>query len=46
MHGEGSPLLQLTEEQTEEMRWEVADSIFTEPQEGDEMRARTCILCE
>ena len=35
----------LTEEQTERMRSEVADSMFTEPEDGDEAQTRTCELC-
>lgn len=46
MHGGESPLPSLTEEQTGQMRWEVADSMFTEPREGDGTQARTCLLCE
>ena len=45
-HGGEPPLPRLTEEQTRQMRSEVADSMFTEPQEGDGMQARTCELCE
>jgi len=35
----------LTEEQTKQMRSELADSMFTEPEEGDETQARTCEFC-
>ena len=43
--GESSPP-PLTEEQTSQMRSELADSMFTEPEEGDEMQARVCMFCE
>lgn len=46
MHGGEPSLPQLTEEQTSQMYSEVADSMFTEPNEGDETQARTCMLCE
>ena len=36
----------LTEEQTQQMRSELADSMFTEPKEDDEKQARECVLCE
>jgi len=41
-----STLPPLTEEQTEQMRLELADSMFSEPEEGDEMQARMCLFCE
>ena len=44
MHGGELPLL--TEEQSRHMRSEVADSMFTEPQEGEQTQARTCMLCK
>ena len=44
-HGGESPLPSLTEEQTRQMRSEVADSMFTEPQKDDRTEARTCVLC-
>ena len=46
MQSGGSSLPPLTEEQIKQMRSELADSMFTEPKEGDETQARTCILCE
>lgn len=46
VQGGESSLPPLTEEQTEQMRSEVADSMFTEPKEGDETQARVCVLCE
>lgn len=46
IHDRESSLPSLTEEQTRQMRSEVADSMFTEPQEGDGTEARTCVLCE
>jgi hypothetical protein len=36
----------LTEEQTRQMRSELADSMFTEPKEDDEKQARECVFCE
>lgn len=45
-HGGELILPQLTEEQTEQMRSELADSMFTEAKEGDETQARTCVFCE
>jgi hypothetical protein len=36
----------LTEEQASQMYSDVADSMFSEPNEGDETQARTCMLCE
>ena len=43
--GRESSLPLLTEEQIQQMHSEVADSMFTEPIEGDETQARTCMLC-
>lgn len=45
-HGGESSLPSLTEGQTMQMRSEVADSMFTEPQEGDGTQSRTCMLCK
>jgi len=41
-----SSLPPLTEEQTEQMRSELADSMFSEVEEGDEMQARVCLFCQ
>ena len=41
-----SSLPPLTEEQTGQMRSELADLMFSEPEEGDEMQARVCLFCE
>jgi len=41
-----SSLPPLTEEQAEEMRSELADSMFSELEEGDEIQTRVCLLCE
>ena len=46
VQGGESSLPPLTEEQTSQMRSELADSMFTEPEEGDEMQARVCEFCE
>jgi len=46
MQGGGSSLPSLTEEQTEQMRLELADSMFTEPEEDDETQTRICVFCE
>lgn len=37
---------QLTDEQTSQMRSEVADSMFTEFMEGEESQGRICVLCD
>lgn len=42
---EGSPP-PLTEGQIKQMRSELADAMFTEPEQDDEMQARTCVLCQ
>jgi hypothetical protein len=44
-HGGETTLPPLTEEQIKQMRSELADSMFTEPKEGDETQARVCVLC-
>lgn len=41
----GASLPPLTEEQTKQMRSELADSMFTEP-EDEETQARVCMFCE
>lgn len=41
-----SSLPPLTEEQIEQMREELTDVMFSEPEEGDEMQARVCLFCE
>jgi len=46
VQGGESSLPPLTEEQTRQMCSELADSMFTEPEEGDEMQARACLFCE
>lgn len=46
MRGGEFSLPPLTEEQIKQMRSELADSMFTEPNEGDERQARTCVFCE
>jgi len=46
MLGGESSLPPLTEEQARQMSSEVADSMFTEPQEGDGTQARSCVLCD
>jgi hypothetical protein len=46
MHGREPSLPMLTDEQASQMYSDVADSMFTEPNEGDETQARTCMLCE
>ena len=45
-HGGQATLPPLTEEQVKQMRSELADSMFTEPKEGDETQARICVLCQ
>lgn len=46
MHGGELRFPQLTDEQTSQMRSEVADSMFTELMEGEGIQGRTCMLCE
>lgn len=46
VHGGNITFPPLTEYQMGQMRSEVADSMFTEPEEGDETQARMCLLCK
>ena len=45
-YGGEATLPPLTEEQIKQMRSELAESLFMEPEEGDETQARICLLCE
>lgn len=46
MHGGELQFPRLTDGQTSQMRSEIADSMFTEFVEGEEIQGRTCMLCE
>lgn len=45
-HNREASLPPLTEGQIKQMRSELADAMFTEPEEDDKMQARTCVLCQ
>lgn len=45
-HNREASLPPLTEGQIKQMRSELADAMFTEPEQDDEMQARTCVLCQ
>lgn len=46
VHHREASLPPLTGEQIKQMRSELADAMFTEPDQDDEMQARICVLCQ